>query len=82
MFEILVLLIGAFPFLVGLYAIRMMRESDDDDADDPPPPPDPGPPMPVAPSTPRRHRFRPSPPPVRGPVPGGRTPAPHRRVSG
>ncbi|QXD15098.1 hypothetical protein GQ464_017090 [Rhodocaloribacter litoris] len=63
MFEIVVLLIGAFPFLVGLYAIKMMRQSDDDDADDQPPPPDPGPPLPVSPQTPRRHdRLRPAAP--------------------
>ncbi len=57
MFEIVVLLIGAFPFLVGLYAIKMMRHDDDDGDDDQPPPPDPGPPRPVAPTTPRRRRH-------------------------
>lgn len=58
MFEFVVLLIGAFPFLVGLYAIKMMRQRDDDEADDQPPPPDPSPPPPVSPPAPR-HRLNP-----------------------
>ncbi len=68
MFEIVVLLIGAFPFLVGLYAIKMMRHNDDDGEDDQPPPPDPGPPRPTAPPTPRRRRHALSPALDRHPV--------------
>ena len=46
------------PFMVGLYALRMMRNSEDNDSDDPPPP-DPRPPEPVHPLPPRpRHRHR------------------------
>ncbi len=73
MFEIVVLLIGAFPFLVGLYAIKMMRHDDDDGDEDQPPPPDPGPPRPVVPTTPRR-RPHPHPPPF------DRRPVSHRRI--
>ncbi len=73
MFEIVVLLIGAFPFLVGLYAIKMMRHDDDDGDDDQPPPPDPGPPQPVVPRTPRRRR------PPHTPL-FDRRPVSHRRI--
>lgn len=57
MFEFIVLLIGAMPFLIGIYAIRMMKKSDDKGSDDPPPPPDPNPPLPVLPPSPEPKRV-------------------------
>lgn len=53
MFEFAVLLVGLTPFLVGLYALALIRRSDDHGSDDPPPPPDPNPPRPVLPPSPR-----------------------------
>jgi len=55
MIETLVLLMGALPFLVGLYALRRIKDSDDDGSDDQPPPPDPEPPTPVLPPSPRHY---------------------------
>lgn len=60
MFEIMILLLGAMPFLVGLYAVRAIKKSDDNGSDDPPPPPDPQPPLPLLPPSPEpRQRRRP-----------------------
>lgn len=74
MYELLVLMVGAAPFLVGLYALKLMRDSNDNDADDLPPP-DPNPPTPVEPLPPRPRRRH-------TPVfsPSDRTPIPHRHV--
>jgi hypothetical protein len=58
MFELVILLVGVLPLVVGLYAIRMMRNSEGDDADDPPPPAPPQPPIPITPPSPR-HRCTP-----------------------
>ena len=57
MFETIVLLMGALPFLVGLYALRKIKNKDDEGADDQPPPPDPEPPRPVLPPSPRFHNI-------------------------
>lgn len=75
MFEIAVLLVGAMPFLVGLYAIKMMKKSDDRGSDDPPPPPDPSPPRPVLPPAPEPRR-------VHAPMTSraSRGPVPHQQV--
>lgn len=60
MFEIMILLLGAMPFLVGLYAVRVMKKSNDNGSDDPPPPPEPQPPLPLLPPSPEpRSRRRP-----------------------
>lgn len=58
MFEIIVLVIGAMPFLVGIYAIRMMKKSNDKGSDEPPPPPDPNPPLPILPPSPEPKRVQ------------------------
>ncbi|MEM1128422.1 MAG: hypothetical protein AAGI71_17385 [Bacteroidota bacterium] len=59
MFEVIILLIGSLPFLVGLYALHMLRSDDHTDRDEPPPP-DPLPPQPQAPLPPvPRRRFAP-----------------------
>ena len=57
MFEFIVLIIGAMPFLVGLYAIKMMKKNDNKGSDDQPPPPDPNPPLPVLPPSPEPRRV-------------------------
>ncbi len=57
MFEFIVLIIGAMPFLVGLYAIKMMKKNDNKGSDDQPPPPDPNPPHPVLPPSPEPRRV-------------------------
>lgn len=57
MFETIVLLMGALPFIVGLYALRKIKDSDDEGSDDQPPPPDPEPPLPVLPPSPRSRRV-------------------------
>lgn len=57
MFETIVLLMGALPFIVGLYALRKIKDSDDEGTDDQPPPPDPEPPLPVLPPSPRSRRM-------------------------
>ncbi len=53
MFETIVLLMGALPFIVGLYALRRIKNGNDEGPDDQPPPPDPEPPKPVLPPSPR-----------------------------
>lgn len=58
MFEIVILLVGALPFIVGLYAIKIIRDSEMGDGDDPPPPPDPEPPTPILPPTPEPRRLK------------------------
>lgn len=76
MFEIVIMLVGALPFLVGLYAIKLIRDHGMGDSDDPPPPPDPEPPAPSLPPTPRpRHRKRPA------PSFHDHRPVPHHRLS-
>lgn len=60
MFETIVLLMGALPFIVGLYALRKIKNSNDEGTDDQPPPPDPEPPRPVLPPSPRLCRIDPS----------------------
>lgn len=76
MFETIVLLMGALPFIVGLYALRKIKNGNDEGTDDQPPPPDPEPPRPVLPPSPRLCRVDPS---LRArdraPLPTGRTPA-------
>ena len=57
MFETIVLLMGALPFIVGLYALRKIKDSDDEGPDDQPPPPDPDPPLPVLPPSPRSRKM-------------------------
>lgn len=84
MFEFLVLLVGAMPFLIGIYAVRIIKKSNDNGSDDQPPPPDPKPPLPVLPPSPEPRRLhrplreRSS----RGPVQHSRlgTPGWHHRV--
>lgn len=56
MLEVLVLLVGAMPFLVGLYALRKIKKGNDEGSDDQPPPPDPEPPQPVLPPSPEQKR--------------------------
>lgn len=75
MFELIVLLVGAMPFLVGLYALRKIKRIDDEGSDDQPPPPDPDPPRPVLPPAPKLKR-------VHRPVlsPRDRTPIVNSRV--
>ncbi len=76
MIELLVLMVGAMPFIIGLLALRKMRKRNDTGSDDMPPPPDPQPPLPLLPSTPetrRSHRHR--------PVMTDRGPAPKARVA-
>lgn len=58
MFEIVILLVGALPFVVGLYAIKIIRDSEMGDGDDQPPPPDPEPPAPILPPTPEPRRLQ------------------------
>ncbi len=60
MFETIVLLMGALPFIVGLYALRKIKNGNDEGTDDQPPPPDPEPPRPVLPPSPRLCRIDPS----------------------
>lgn len=57
MFEILMVLLGATPFIIGLYAVRTMRKGNNRGSDDPPPPPDPAPPRPVLPPAPKPKRV-------------------------
>ena len=61
MFETIVLLMGALPFIVGLYALRRIKNGKDEGPDDQPPPPDPEPPRPVLPPSPRLRRMDASP---------------------
>lgn len=58
MLEMIVLFVGAVPFLVGLYALKRIKKSNDEGSDDPPPPPDPEPPRPVLPPSPQHKRLR------------------------
>lgn len=58
MLEMIVLFVGAVPFLVGLYALKRIKKSNDEGSDDQPPPPDPEPPRPVLPPSPQLKRFR------------------------
>jgi hypothetical protein len=55
MFELIVLLMSAVPFALGLYVLRLLDRHQGDDPDDLPPP-DPGPPPPVSPSPSDRYR--------------------------
>ena len=57
MFEILIVTLGAMPLLIGVFAIRAIRKSNDRGSDDPPPPPDPAPPRPVLPPSPEPKRV-------------------------
>jgi hypothetical protein len=57
MFETIVLLMGALPFIIGLYALRRIKNGNDEGPDDQPPPPDPEPPKPVLPPSPRLCRV-------------------------
>lgn len=54
MIEVLVMFVGALPLLIGIYAIKIMRDNDNRSSNDPPPPPPPEPPAPIMPSSPRR----------------------------
>ena len=54
MLELTVLFISAMPFVLGLYALRVLERRRDDRSDDPPPP-QPDPPPPVLPPTPPPH---------------------------
>ena len=58
MFELIMIFLGAMPFLVGVYAIRSIRKGNNRGSDDPPPPPDPAPPTPVLPPAPEPKRIR------------------------
>lgn len=61
MMELVVLLMSAMPFLVGLYALRVLENRRNDDGDDPPPP-DSGPDYPMDPFAPGPRRERPATP--------------------
>ena len=76
MFEFIILLVGTVPFLVGMYAIRLMKKSNDKGSDDPPPPPDPIPPLPVLPPSPEPCRLH-----HHLPVRHSRGPATHMQVA-
>lgn len=54
MIEIAVFVLSALPFVLGLYALRMLEEGRDDDPDDPPPPDVEPPPVSPSPHTPHR----------------------------
>jgi len=87
MLELAVLFISTLPFLLGLYALKVIERRRNDDGDSPPPP-DNDPPAPVSPSPVAPVRHRPDPRPRadrsgdRGPArPSSRTPvAPARRT--
>ena len=77
--ELIVLFVGAAPFLIGYYAIRLIRNNGDEGSDDQPPPPDPDPPLPILPPSPRTRRSRTSYRPPRnrrGPLARRRAPVP------
>ena len=77
MLEVIVLFVGAVPFLVGLYALKRIKKSNDEGSDDQPPPPDPEPPRPVLPPSPQLKRIHhPIARPDRGPVVSSRTRTP------
>ena len=57
MFELMMILLGAMPFIIGLYAVRTIRKGNNRGSDDPPPPPDPAPPRPVLPPAPEPKRV-------------------------
>ncbi len=57
MFELIMIFLGAMPFLIGVYAIRTIRKGNNRGSDDPPPPPDPAPPRPVLPPAPEPKRI-------------------------
>lgn len=57
MLEVIVLFVGAVPFLVGLYALKKIKKGNDEGSDDQPPPPDPEPPRPVLPPSPELKRI-------------------------
>jgi hypothetical protein len=54
MIELAVFLLSALPFVLGLYALRMLENGRDDDPDDPPPPAVDPPPISPAPQAPHR----------------------------
>jgi hypothetical protein len=56
LFDVFLLLAGTAPFLMGLYALKIIRDAGSDDSDDDPPPPDPEPPRPRLPAGPSRRR--------------------------
>ena len=82
MFELLVLLVGAAPFLIGFYAVQIIRKNDDEGSDDQPPPPDPEPPLPVLPPDPEAKRSPTTPPRSddRGPIRHDPSPSPSWRT--
>ncbi len=63
--QVIVVLAGVMPFVIGLYAWKYLRDNSDDGGDDPPPPPEPPAPEPVSPPLVRHIRDR-------GPVPRAR----------
>ena len=63
--QVVVVLAGIMPFVIGLYAWKYLRDNSDDGGDDPPPPPEPPSPEPVMPPHIRRIHDR-------GPLPRGR----------
>ena len=67
MLEFLVLVIGALPLIVGLFAAHVIRNSGGSGGTDEPPPPEPPPAPPCAPRSPapRSRRWRPDPNPDR-----------------
>jgi hypothetical protein len=82
MFEIAILIVSATPFLIGLYAIRMLNNKNSEGSDDNPPPPDPSPPLPDLPPSPEsaRRRLPRHPASDRGPRASVRAPATRRPV--
>jgi hypothetical protein len=68
MIEVLVMFVGALPLLIGIYAIKIMRDNDNRSSNDPPPPPPPEPPAPVGPASPRRRHTPERPRQERDPV--------------
>lgn len=57
MFEALAFIMGAFPFIVGIYALRKIKDSNNNDSDDEPPPPEPEPEEPPPTPSPRSLIF-------------------------
>lgn len=57
MLELIVMLMSAVPFLLGLYVLRLLDRPHGDDSDDLPPP-DPGPQPPADPSPSGLHTDR------------------------
>jgi hypothetical protein len=73
MLGLLVFLVGLMPFVLGLFAWRLLGRQGDSSSDDPPPPPPPSDPEPTAPTRPRRCRDR-------APLSGTRAPRPRLPV--